>query len=353
MLNSTVKSEAATLNVQSGGSTGEPKQLARPLHTWLHSAEVESGVFSITPEDRFSAMCSPRHSLWAYAAFRAQCLGASFLGISPEVILRNSSNLQARWRAAAPSVVYGVPELVATAATQFYRRSYVAASVRIVLLGGGPVPSCFPVAKVQAAFPNAQIWSFYGSAEASFIGYAALGSPYRAFPTVQVTIREAGEIWVESPMTITANQPMFTGDLGEWASECSFRVLGRAARQLVIHGEKHAVEPLEQALMSQFGVSQLVLMGNQWGQVICIAARARGRAQDVTTSEVDVNHGLSASQSAFPQFSCQHLNEVLRAIRPGFPGVRRIVLLDAADWPLTSTYKTDFWALQRLAKGDT
>ena len=352
MLNSTVKSEAATLNVQSGGSTGEPKQLARPLHTWLHSAEVESGVFSITPEDRFSAMCSPRHSLWAYAAFRAQCLGASFLGISPEVILRNSSNLQARWRAAAPSVVYGVPELVATAATQFYRRSYVAASVRIVLLGGGPVPSCFPVAKVQAAFPNAQIWSFYGSAEASFIGYAALGSPYRAFPTVRVTIREAGEIWVESPMTITANQPMFTGDLGEWASECSFRVLGRAARQLVIHGEKYAVEPLEQALMSQFGVSPLALMSNQRGHVICIAARARGSERDMLTSKVGVVDEPSTLQSASPELSCQQVNEVLRAVRSDFPGVRRMVLLDAADWPLTSAYKVDFLALQRLAEGD-
>jgi acyl-CoA synthetase (AMP-forming)/AMP-acid ligase II len=208
------------------------------------------------------------------------------------------------------------------------------------------------VAKVQAAFPNAQIWSFYGSAEASFIGYAALGSPYRAFPTVRVTIREAGEIWVESPMTITANQPMFTGDLGEWASKDSFHVLGRSGRQLVIKGEKYAVEPLEQALMSKFGVSRLALMCNQRGQVICIATRARGSAQDVATSEVDVDHGLSTSKCAFPELSCQQLNEVLRAVQPGFSGVRRIVLLDATDWPLTSAYKVDFLALQRLAEGD-
>jgi len=352
MLNSEVKSDVATLTVQSSGSTGEAKRLVRPLRTWLHSAEVEADVFGIAPEDRFAAMGSPQQSLWAYAAFRAQCLGASFLDVSPEVILHDSSNLQARWRAAAPSIVYGLPELVAAVATRFYQRSYVAASVRIILLGGGPVSTCFPLARVQATFPNARIWRFYGSAEASFIGYAALGSPYRAFPTVQVTIREAGEIWVESPMTITVNQPMFTGDLGEWASESSFHVLGRAARQLVIKGRKYTVEPLEEALMSQFRVPQLALMSNQRGQVICIAARARGSEQGMLASKVDVVDEPSTPQSAFPELSCRQLNEALRAVRPDFPGVRRIILLDAAEWPLTSAYKVDFLALQRLAEGD-
>lgn len=337
-----------TLNVQSGGSTGAPKQLARPIHTWLRSAEVEERVFAITPEDRFAVMGSNGHSLWAYAEFRAQCLGAPFLGVSPSVILHDSSSLQMRWSAVAPSVVYGVPELVAAAARRFHRRSYAAVSVRIILLGGGPVPPSFPMSKVHATFPNARIWSFYGSAEASFIGYAALGSPYKAFPTVQLTIQESGEIWVQSPMTITPSRPMFTGDLGQWASEGGFHVLGRAARQLVVKGEKYVVEPLERALMSQFGGSQLALMADGRGRVVCVLTRARGDAQDLTTSKVAGVDGLPTPVDPAARLSCQQLNAVLRSIRPDFPGVRRIALLDAAEWPLTLANKTDFLALQEF-----
>jgi long-chain acyl-CoA synthetase len=247
-----------------------------------------------------------------------------------------------QWDAQAPTVLYGVPELVATFARLLQRQRRAAPSVRLLLLGGGTVSPAFPMKLVGSVFPAACLWSFYGTAETSFLGYRRLPGTfgqshlqevYQPFPSVEIDIRlegdtgGVGEIWVKSPMTITPDGWVNTGDLGQWASDGGFRVLGRANRQLVIKGEKHLVEPVEETLMRQFGLERLALMADDLGQVCCLMVSSGGEA-----------------------LLLEQVNEAMQSLDRTLIGVRRVIALKAEDWPLTPAGKTNFLALQQRLK---
>jgi acyl-CoA synthetase (AMP-forming)/AMP-acid ligase II len=315
------------------------------METWVKSAEAEAQSFGITAYDRFAVLGSELHSLWAYAHFRAELVGAKCVGVSSQVLSSLKAETLQQWDTQAPTVLYGVPELVATFARLLQRQRRAAPSVRLLLLGGGPVSPAFPMELVALVFPAACLWSFYGTAETSFVGYRQLGAceqghlqeVYQPFPSVQVDIRvegdagELGEIWVKSPMTITPDVWVNTEDLGQWASDGGFRVLGRANRRLVIKGEKHLVEPVEEALMRQFGLERLALLADDLGQVCCLM----------------VSSGVEA-------FSLEQVNEVIQTHGPSLPGLRRLIALRDEDWPITPGGKTNFLALQqRLKNGAT
>jgi long-chain acyl-CoA synthetase len=326
------------LQVQSGGSTGTPKLLLRPAQTWVQSAKVEAQVFGLTAQDRFAVVGSERHSLWGYAHFRAAQLGAPCLGIPTPVLLSMDAAFLSQWEAAAPTVLYGVPELVAMAARRLHRHSQTAASVGFILLGGGPILPTLPMALLLSVFPRASVWSFYGTAETSFVGHGRPEDLYEPFPTVEVEIRGEGDIWVKSPMTISPKEWVKTGDLGRWADGGRFQVLGRAARQLVIRGDKHVVEPLEQALMQRFDLARVALLANSQGQVCCLVAGCSGETWE---GGPEPAHGLSLEQ----------VNAACRDHDPGFPGVRRVITLAAKAWPTTPAGKTNFVALQVFLEG--
>ena len=367
----------AVVHVQSGGSTGEPKQLRRPIQTWVTSAQLEAQAFGLAVQDHFAVLGSPSHSLWGYVHFRAAQFAAPCVGLSVSEIAAWSPSVLQQWNAVAPTVLYGVPELVATFARQLHRHARPALAVRVVLLGGGPVSPSFPADLMRSIFPNAGLWSFYGTAETSFIGYQRLdlankgsehpegqgraegihagqsmqpgsvpseASPFVLFPSVELDIRAEcdgggiGEIWVRSPMTIMPEAWVNTGDLGVWADGGRFHVLGRAARQLVVKGKKHLVEPIEQALMQSFDLARVALLANSQGQVNCLVAGCSGEAEAGRPAPAN---GVSLEQ----------VNAACRDHDPSFPGVRRVITLTANDWPITSAGKTDFVALRGLLEG--
>jgi long-chain acyl-CoA synthetase len=335
--------QVSLIHVQSGGSTGAPKQLLRPIQTWVKSAEAEAQAFGITAQDRLAVLGSELHSLWGYAHFRAELVGAPCVGVPARSISSLKVETLQQWDAQAPTVLYGVPELVTTFARLLQRHRREASSVRLLLLGGGPVSPAFPMKLVASVFPAACLWSFYGTAETSFVGYRRLPGTfeqshlqevYQPFPSVEIDIRlegdsgGVGEIWVKSPMTITPDVWVNTGDLGQWASDGGFRLLGRANRQLVTKGEKHLVEPIEEALMRQFGLERLALLADDLGQVCCLMVSLGGDA-----------------------LSLEQVNKAMRSLDPTLPGVRRVIALRDEDWPVTPGGKTDFSALkQRLQK---
>lgn len=366
--------QTGVLHVQSGGSTGVPKQLRRPIETWVTSAHLEAQAFDLSAQDRFAVLGSPSHSLWGYVHFRAAQLAAPCVGLSaPDIAAWSASALQ-QWNAVAPTVLYGVPELVITFARQLQRHAQPALDVRMLLLGGGPVSPSFPADLMRSIFPHAGLWSFYGTAETSFIAYQRLdlankgsehpesqgraqgilagqstqpGSvpsealPFVLFPSVELDIRgeadssEIGEIWVRSPMNITPQEWVSTGDLGRWADGGRFYLLGRAARQLVVKGEKHLVEPIEQTLMQRFGLAHVALLANSEGRVCCLVAGCSGEA------------GASGSVPVLGP-SPEQVKAACRDHDPSFPGVRRVITLTAKDWPITSAGKTDFSALGEI-----
>ena len=315
------------------------------MQTWVKSAEAEAQAFGLTAQDSFAVLGSPSHSVWGYVHFRAAHLAAPCVGVSASEIAAWSPSVLPQWNAVAPTVLYGVPELVATFVRQLQRHAQPALNVRMVLLGGGPVSPLFPAGLIQSIFPNASLWSFYGTAETSFIGYRRLEVPtYALFPSVEPDIRaeqgrgDVGEIWVRSPMTITPEAWVNTGDVGRWVEGGGLQLLGRAARQLVVKGKKHLVEPIEQTLVRRFGLAKVALLANSEAQVCCLLVGWSGEAGAGRPAPV---HGPSLEQ----------VNAACRDRDLGFPGVRRVITLAAKDWPTIPSGKTNFVALRGLLEG--
>jgi acyl-CoA synthetase (AMP-forming)/AMP-acid ligase II len=168
-----------------------------------------------------------------------------------------------------------------------------------------------------------------------------LQEAYQPFSSVEIDIRVGGdvggvgEIWVKSPMTITPEAWVNTGDLGGWADGGRFYLLGRANRQLVIKGEKYLIEPVEEALMKRFDLARVALLANSEGQVCCLF------------SSCSVDAGADGPKSALG-LSLEQVNTASRDCAPNFPGVRRVIMLTAKEWPSTPAGKTDFVALRRF-----
>ena len=370
--------QPGVVRVYSGGSTGAPKTLRRPIETWVASAQLEAQAFGLSAQDRFAVLGSPSHSLWGYVHFRAAQLAAPCVGLSASDVSVWSASALQKWNAVAPTVLYGVPELVATFARQLQRYAH-ALDVRMLLLGGGPVLPSFAMSLMRSIFPNASFWSFYGTAETSFVGYRRLDLddqdspstggkrpaevsqsakldhsgarsrevlPFVLFPSVDLDIRaepdggDVGEIWVRSPMTITPEAWVNTGDLGRSVDGGGLQLLGRATRQLVVKGKKHLVEPIEQALMKRFCLARVALLANSQGQVCCLTVSCSGEAGAGADRSAPV-HGLSLEQ----------VNAACRDHDPAFPGVRRVITLAAKDWPITRAGKTNFVALREILEG--
>ena len=326
--------------VKTGGSTGQPRQLARPTDTWLQSALAERQVFGLEDADRFAVLGHPDHSLWAYVHFRARIGGSAFLGVSQF----NSQSIQ-DLNQFQPSVLYGVPELVMTAARLLTRTNQALASLRLVLLGGGPVPVGFSERALREPFPNGEVWTFYGTAETSFIGVARPFEPYRCFPSVEVQIRDEGEIWVRSPMTVPPDEWINTGDLGRWADSAGgvnksrerlFEVMGRASRQLMVKGVKYPVEGVEKFLIHGFQ-HRLVL------DRVALTADTRGVICLVLSPPEEVDPASDANLS----IGLEEVNALIQQDFQGFPVVRRLLALRASDWPITAAGKTNWQALRQ------
>ncbi len=309
------------LEVLSGGSTGNPKRLSRSIQSWTHSARVEATVFGLGPTDRFAVLGDPDHSLWAYAQFRAKLIGREFLGLrKPDE--PNLTQLQS----SRSTVLYGVPELVVSVARRLAKSHKTLPSIRCILLGGGSLPTRAPLDLIRRIFPKADIWMFYGSAEASFIGYAAPGQPYKAFPEVELEIRDDKSIWVRSPMTVSPGAWVNTGDLGCWGESGRFEIIGRVSRQLQLKGKKYLTEPMEHRLSTGLDLDRVALLQDRSGHVCCICAR-------------------SGPALEFPDPTLVRVNQLIRECDPDFPLVRRIQTLAFGAWPLTRSGKTNWRAL--------
>ena len=317
------------IEVLSGGSTGTPKRLLRPIDSWVQSAGAEASVFGFQSDERFAVLGSPTHSLWAYAKFRSDLVGSHFFGLD-QLIKANLADLQSN----KPTVLYGVPDLIALAARRLFRSGQTLPTVRRVLLGGGPMPFGFSMDLIVKAFPEASTWIFYGAAETSFVGYATPGQPYTPFPGVEVEVRKGSMMWVRSPMTISPKFWVNTGDCGRVVQDGRFEVLGRASRRLQVKGRKYPVEPIERNLSLALDAEQFALLQDRRGRVSCVFV-SHG-------SSIDPKIGLLAK-----------INHVIHQTDPEFPGVSRMISLEAGAWPLMPSGKTDWQALTNLLDAST
>ncbi len=205
------------------------------------------------------------------------------------------------------------------------------ASLRGVLVGGGPIP---PALLENAAALGMRALPTYGLTEAASQvttlspgewprGLSTAGRP---LPFVQVEIRDTddrrvepgdeGEIVVRGPMVMAGylgdpadNQSALskrwlrTGDVGRWDPEGRLVVLDRRADRIVTGGENVSPEEVERVLGTHPGVAAacvVALPSREWGQEVAAAVELRpGRS--TTLEALRAHAGATLSGFKLPR----------------------------------------------------
>lgn len=315
------------IHVSTSGSTGHAKPLLRDAASWQVSAEREAQAFGFCRAERFCVFASATHSLWVYAHFRAQLTHAPVIGVEP-LQARHTSRGLLQLCDFKPTVVYTIPDLVPLL---LQAKAEALRGVKHLIVGGGAWLKGHS-AHLSAAtlHPQMRVHLFYGSAECSFIGWTRPENLpwYRPFTDVQLQLMD-GELYVRSPMTISPEDWIATGDLVELSSNADeFRILGRKARAIRVFGKHLQPEPIEEFLQARGYCERCVL----------------------TLEEADRPRLVLLYRQGSRQLNAGEIRQAVTESFPQAPAIHRFVEL--ANWPLLPSGKTDFEAFRHNLCGD-
>lgn len=250
------------IEVFSGGSSGTPKKIRRPTQSWISSLTLETQAFDLSPNDRYGVLGSSQHSLWAYAMFRSERTGSFCVGLkgAPRGQIHTINTLQL-------SVLYAVTPVLNLLCQYAVAKGQGIFSVKKIIVGGASWPDDLGQL-CQRAFPTAEVFCFYGSAELGYVAYGSPLGPLKPFPSVQVRMDDEGQLWAHSSLTIYPEQWLASGDRMAWSDKVtasvlpnSFYLLGRIDRLINQAGIKIQPEPIENKLKFLLGSTELAILG--------------------------------------------------------------------------------------------
>lgn len=343
------------------GSTGAPKACRRTHGSWLASFRADAIEFGIHEDDIILAPGSLTHSLFVYALAYGLYRGATVILCSrfrPSEVMRLARDHGA-------TVFYGVPTQIRMVVDHASTRgASPLEDVRWILATGAKWFDADHGAMHQI-FPRARFVEFYGASETSFITLAKegedvpQGSVGRAFPGVQVTIRDAdhailpshemGRVFVESDMLFSGyadahesrtpdsgatlervGRAIGTGDIGYLDAQGFLFLVGRANRMIVTAGKNLYPEEVEAVLMRHPAIAHAAIFASAdalRGEKIIAALQLMPSKQ--------TRHEEALTRRAMIAY--------LRAHVPLFQVPRHYVVV--RDWPLTASGKTDFQSI--------
>jgi long-chain acyl-CoA synthetase len=333
------------------GSTGTPKGYRRHHRSWIESFRAGDREFDIGAGDVVLAPGGLTHSLFLYGLAHGLHVGATVVlcrQFRPNLVNR----LIAVHRA---SVIYGVPtqlEMMIEAA--IHDRAPPFAGVRWILSSGAKWQGR-AISELRRQFPAARFAEFYGASELSFVTVARddedvpADSVGRPFAGVDVTIRDddgrrlppgaAGRVFVASPFLFMEyacgsetplsrhGDAVSVGDVGVLDERGYLRLAGRANRMIVTSGKNVHPEEIERVLEGHPAVLAAAVLGivdERRGERL-VALLRLGKDARVTSSDLIGYARPSLPLSRIP---------------------RRFAV--PAQWPTTSSGKTDFDALRRI-----
>ncbi len=325
------------------GSTGLPKGYRRHHASWLNSFDVSQQLFDFTQNDVVMAPGSLATSLHLYGVLQALQAGIRVTLVSrfqPRSVLEEM-------REQNVTVLYSTPTQLQLLLQASQRRSGSALTQVRHLIVSGSKWSQHTRHAIKQLFPNARLTEFYGTSEMSFVSLrndtqdAPETSVGRPVPGVDIRIGEhpdrplstgeVGRIWVRSPLLFDGYEcgggeetrrhgPWLTvGDHGYLDQAGWLYLAGREKRMIVSSGFNFYPEEMELWLAQLPGVQHAAVVGLPdalRGQRIeaCISSN-----RAITDAEL-----LQHCAERFPIHQCPRTWHRL------------------ADWPITSSGKTDF-----------
>jgi acyl-CoA synthetase (AMP-forming)/AMP-acid ligase II len=337
------------------GSTGLPKGFRRHHRSWTESFQVCVDTFGPAAQAGVLAPGRASHSLFLFGILHGLWTGA---GVVVQDRFSAARALDTLRQGRTPCLVAVPSQLVMMLSHAARRALPPVPEVALVLISGARWMR-ERTAELQALFPQAQLVTFYGASETSFIAWMnadeaappqAVGRP---FGHVELSIRtasgessadNAGLIFVRSPMLFmdyVGAAPDATAALrdGDWLSvrdmgyidaQGYLCLVGRESRMLVTQGKNLFPEEVEAVLSRSPSVQQV--------SVQSVPDPVRG--QQVVA--------LVQAADAGPPPSAQDLASLCRAQLEPYKVPKRF--FTCTPWPLTPSGKTDHPALaQRLA----
>ena len=277
---------AAGIVLPTSGSTGVPRLIDIPLDALRASAELGARVIPFGPGDTWHASLAPSHIGGVMILMRARFLGGSVrFGAQPRA-----------WRDLAGCT--HVSLVAAQLARLLEDPAPVPASLKAVMLGGGPSPAALRDAAIARGVP---LFSTYGLTEtASQVATGRLrpGDPATlagpALPGISIAVDPAGgEVLVDGPVLargewidggfVPIPHPLRTRDAGFIDETGRLHIVGRLDSMFISGGKNIHPETIERALGEIDGVRAACVVAvphPRWGSrpvaFVDLAAPVRG-----------------------------------------------------------------------------
>lgn len=326
--------DACGLWTTTSGSTGRPKIVAHDPEGVDRFVGWARDHFDLGT-DTVSLSLSPMNfdiatlDVWAVLAAGGRVVFA------PQDDLTNGPALAEAARTHGVTLLQAVPVVL----TLIARAGLPAPRIRTVVSTGDFYP-LETLPDLHAAFPEADLWSVYGSTETndSFIldlRRATAGELGRPIDGVHHRVDATGELVVSTPFQALGyvNAPndawrnsggrreFRTGDLVTTGADGTLRLAGRSDRQVKVRGVRLSLDAVEAVLRHQNGVADAV-----------VTARGRGSGDKELLAAVLVEPGAAVSNLALR-------SAVSSTLTP--TAVPSRTFLTTEPFPVTGTGKTD------------
>lgn len=242
------------LVVYTSGSTGSARGIVRTFASWAATFAPLTALTGLTPSDVVWLPGPLTSTLFLYGAVHASHVGAT-------VLLSDTP-------ANSATVAHTVPALAADilAAKQEFP------ALRMVVVAGDRVPDSLWDSAREA---GVELLEYYGAAELSFVAARTSSSALRAFPGVEIEVRDE-VIWVRSAYLARGyffaddshvGGPLrfdgvwaSVGDLGSYDDDCLV-VRGRGDSGVTVGGHTVVTADVENALQRALGTTDVAVTG--------------------------------------------------------------------------------------------
>jgi O-succinylbenzoic acid--CoA ligase len=259
----------ATL-VHTSGATAEPKPVTLTIGNWTWNALGSALALGLHHDDRWLCMLPLSHVGGLAILIRSAIYGTT-------VVLHERFDTETALTAIERDRVTLVSLVPTTLARLLDAGLKAPNSLRIALIGGGPLPPVLAAQAQEAGIPVAQT---YGMTEAcSQVTTSLPGEPETAGRPLlgqQVKIAEDdAEILVKGPTVAPdaadADGWLHTGDCGQLDAQSRLTVTGRKADTIVTGGENVAPAEVEAVLLAHPAVVDAGVHGRpdpEWGEAV-------------------------------------------------------------------------------------
>lgn len=273
-----------SIQVQTSGSTGIPKQMTVRKEQMWQSARLTCEYFNLKPGDK-ALLCMPlQYIAGKMMVVRSLLADLNLLVREPSGHPLADVETPLRFAAMIPLQVHNtlqVPE----------ERKRLC-QTDILIIGGGAID---PQLENELRQLPTQIYSTYGMTETlSHIALRRLNGPeaspyYTPFPSVKLSLSSENTLIIDAPLV--CDEPLITNDVAHILPDGRFRILGRKDNIINSGGIKVQAEQVEEALRSIISVNFAItsIPHPKFGEAIVLLLENRGLTEN---EQVLVEHIL-------------------------------------------------------------